>query len=242
MNFFYEIKNASYRNCHLIIFGLIIIILLIFLFVINSNNNRNNAYNYIEKFIDNDNKLVLYYASWCGWSQQFLPIWEDFKKKHPEINTDTIECTNNNKCTTIKGYPTIIYYKNNAPLLYTGNRTIDDLYQFVINQNESNEKDNNEKDDNKNTKNNTNNTNKKIILYHANWCGHCKNFLPTWQQFVKEHPEINAEDIECSNEENKNKCANIEGFPTVILFKDDQQIQYNGERTIDALYNFVQNN
>jgi thiol-disulfide isomerase/thioredoxin len=235
MKFFYEIKNASYRNCHLIIFGLIIIILLIFLFVINSNNNTNNA---DEQFDDiSNNKLVLYYASWCEWSQQFLPIWEIFKQKYPEIITETIECKNNN-CTTIKGYPTIIYYKNNTPLLYTGNRTVDDLYQFVVNQNSQ------DIDDTYNENNNikNNNTNKKIVLYHAEWCGHCKNFLPVWKQFVKQYPEINVEDIECSNEGNKSKCANIEGFPTVILFKDDQQIQYNGERTIDGLLNFVQNN
>jgi thiol-disulfide isomerase/thioredoxin len=233
MNFFYEIKNASYRNCHLIIFGLIIIILLIFLFVINSNNNINNAEHRNESFDDiSNNKLVLYYTSWCGWSQKFLPIWNDFKQKYPEIITETIECSDNQKCTNIKGYPTIIYYINGSPLLYTGNRTVDDLYQFV--QKNSN------KDDTFNEPTKEVNTNKKIVLYHADWCGHCKNFLPVWKQFVNQHPEINTEDIECSN--NKTKCANIEGYPTVILFNGDQQIQFNGERTIDALYNFVNNN
>ena len=232
MKFFYEIKDASYRNCHLLIFGLIIILLLIFLFVINLNNNTNNADPIKENYDNiNDNKLVLYFASWCGWSQKFLPVWEEFKQKHPEISTDTIECTNNNKCITIKGYPTIIYYKNGSPLLYTGNRTVNDLFQFVQNQNEINQ------NNNIKVKNN-----KKIVLYHAEWCGHCKHFLPIWKQFVKQYPEITTEDIECSNDANKNKCANIEGFPTVILFKDGQQTQYNGERTIDGLYNFVQNN
>ena len=234
MDFFSEIKNASYRNCHLIIFGLIIILLLIFLFVINLNNNINNA---VEPFDGTNNKLVLYYTSWCGWSQQFLPIWNEFKNKYPNIITETIECSNNN-CQTIKGYPTIIYYKNGVPQLYTGNRTVTDLYQFVVNQNNQQNDDtfddNNKTNDN-NKKNDTKNT---LVLYHAEWCGHCKNFLPTWREFVKQHPEIKTEDIECSN----NKCENIEGFPTVILFKDNQQIQYNGERTIDGLYNFIQKN
>jgi len=230
MIFFYEIKNASYQHCHLIIFGLIIIALLIFLFMINLNNNTINAKEYHETFNDiNNNKLVLYYASWCKWSQQILPIWNDFKHKYPEIITEIIECTNNNNCANIKSYPTILYYKNGSPLLYTGNRSVDDLYQFVLNNNDSLNKHVNE----------SNTNNKKLILYHANWCGHCKHFLPVWKQFVEKHPEINTEDIECSND---SKCANIEGFPTVILFKGDQQIQYNGERTIDALYNFVNNN
>jgi thiol-disulfide isomerase/thioredoxin len=234
MNFFYEIKDASYRNCHLIIFGLIILLLLILLFVVNLNKNTNNALRPEENYQNiNDNKLVLYYASWCGWSQKFLPVWKQFQEQHPEIITDTIECTNNNKCTTIQGYPTIIYYKNGQPRLYNGDRSLDDLYKFVQNQINENKDDTNYNKDNIKT---------KLVLYHAEWCGHCKNFLPVWKQFVQQHPEISTEDIECSNDANKSKCANIEGFPTVVLIKDNQQIKYNGERTIDGLYNFVQNN
>ena len=254
MDFISKIKDISYHNCHLLIFGLIFILLLIFLFVINMNNNTNNAVynNYDNKNANenydnvNNNKLILYYASWCGWSQKFLPVWDDFKKQHPDVSTDMIECTNNSSCGNIKGYPTIIYYKNGNPIIYTGDRSINDLYSFVqnqINNNGSQAVDDLYQVNNKiNTQDDIGYSKKTLVLYHADWCGHCKHFLPVWKKFVSQYPNIKTDSIECSNEANKAKCANIEGFPTVLLYVDGKPIQYNGDRTIDGLYNFVQNN
>ena len=31
--------------------------------------------------LNDGNIMVLYYADWCGYCQQFKPVWEDLKKK-----------------------------------------------------------------------------------------------------------------------------------------------------------------
>ena len=224
MNFFYEIKNVSYRGCHLIFFGLIIIILLIILFVINLNNNTINAYDNFNNI--QNNKLILYYTTQNNDYHNIITIWNNFKKTYPHVITETIDCSTS-KC-KINKLPTIIYFKNNTPILYNRKLSVNNLHQFINNKT--------------NKINNNKINNKKLVLYHTNWCGHCKNFLPIWKQFVNNNPKIKTEDIECSDNKNKNKCANIEGFPTIILFNDEKQIQYDGERTIDGLMDFFNKN
>ena len=66
------------------------------------------------------NKLCLYYANWCGYSQMFLPEWKKIVAKINSENTNkSIECIEY-ECTdkkdicaqnNIRGFPTIILYK-----------------------------------------------------------------------------------------------------------------------------------
>lgn len=83
---------------------------------------------------------------------------------------------------------------------------------------------------------------KKITLYYANWCGHCKQFEPTWDEFINisktKYPNLTTEKIECSKNE---KCSNISAFPTVILETDGITKQFNGSRTVQGLSDFVEN-
>ena len=85
---------------------------------------------------NNKNKLILYYADWCGYSKQFKPIWDQFTKNTKlDINTEIVNCdTNKDLCETvnIRGFPTIILHKKDGKKIeYSGNRTIEDLEKFV---------------------------------------------------------------------------------------------------------------
>ena len=66
----------------------------------------------------------------------------------------------------------------------------------------------------------------------------------TWNmgQRIKERIKKYSEWKWFSNQNNKNRCAKIDGFPTVMLFKDGNEIPFNGQRTINALYEFFNNN
>lgn len=83
----------------------------------------------------------------------------------------------------------------------------------------------------------------KLYLYKASWCGHCQNFEPTWKQLI-ENPEYKGKinfitmDSELNKKEIKEK--NIEGFPTIILEKNNKEIEYNGSREKDDLHTFIQ--
>jgi len=147
MNSLQQIKIFISKNSHFILFGTIILLLVILLFINNTNNHINNADinetyscnlnnddSNILPNLTNSNNLVLYYASWCGYSRQFLPIWQQFQQTYPDIKVKTVECTDSNKniCENIPGYPTIRYHKSATSFVdFNGERTVDGLYQFI---------------------------------------------------------------------------------------------------------------
>ena len=81
--------------------------------------------------------------------------------------------------------------------------------------------------------------NTKISLYYANWCGHCKNFMPQWnalKEFLK-NKNVTYEEFEDTKDTDIISSKNIQGFPTIKITKNNQEYDYYGERTIDAIIN-----
>ncbi len=95
---------------------------------------------------------------------------------------------------------------------------------------------------------NLNNQNSKtkqsrLVLYYAPWCGHCKNFMPIYEEFSdkakNEYPTLSVEMINCV----ENKCPQeIRGYPTVRYLEGEKQVDFKGPRTIEGLHTFIQNN
>ena len=81
--------------------------------------------------------------------------------------------------------------------------------------------------------------NTKITLYHANWCGHCKNFMPQWNALTKTLKKNNIaySDFEDTRDADVINSANIIGFPTIRITKNNKEYEYNGERNVDAILN-----
>lgn len=78
---------------------------------------------------------------------------------------------------------------------------------------------------------------KQVILYYADWCGHCKQFKPEWEKFKKIAKNVTTKEFTCDN--NKNGCDKIKGYPTIIILNNGKRIEYEGERTANALVNFI---
>lgn len=84
--------------------------------------------------------LRTYAASWCGATQQFLPVWDRFReelsKSRPDIKTETIMCDSEDASVCekagINAYPTIILYKaDGSKTNFEGSRTILNLHEFI---------------------------------------------------------------------------------------------------------------
>jgi len=84
----------------------------------------------------------------------------------------------------------------------------------------------------------------ELYLFKAEWCGHCKNFMPIWDQISKDS-ELNnkIEFIKYDSDQHKKEINewNIKGFPTIILKKNDKAIEYNGPRKLENIKEFIKN-
>ena len=85
-----------------------------------------------------------------------------------------------------------------------------------------------------------------IINFNTSWCGYSLEFQPIWNSFTEtmKSKDIDVIDMKCDKNENKQSCKNynIRGYPTISLFSDGRRIDYEGERTVQDLSKFVEDN
>ena len=79
----------------------------------------------------------------------------------------------------------------------------------------------------------------KIVLYYADWCGHCIKFKPEWAALEAKlagNKQISSAAYEESKNPNEFKIANIDGFPTINIYKANRLLEtYSGPRTAEAI-------
>lgn len=84
--------------------------------------------------------FVKFFAPWCGHCKRLAPTWDQLAAKFSnsgEVKIAKVDCTladNKELCSTqdVNGFPTLFIYKNGAKLEeYNGNRSLDDLFDFV---------------------------------------------------------------------------------------------------------------
>jgi len=99
------------------------------------------AHNYKDVVIDNDKDvLVEFYAPWCGHCKALAPKYEELGQLYqtPEfsklVTIAKVDATANDVPDEIQGFPTIKLFaagKKDAPVDYSGSRTIEDLIEFI---------------------------------------------------------------------------------------------------------------
>lgn len=84
-----------------------------------------------------------------------------------------------------------------------------------------------------------------LLLIHANWCGHCQRFKPTFNELCKQlgndFPCTSIEDANL-DDDNLKKSLNFKGYPTIKFFDQSGKIisEYQGgDRSKEALLNHV---
>ena len=80
-----------------------------------------------------------------------------------------------------------------------------------------------------------------LILFYAPWCGHCKNFMPIWKEFKKNYKgNTKLYSVNSDKYPELIKKFNIEGFPTILYYKEGKRIDYNEDRSEKALDKFLE--
>ena len=85
------------------------------------------------------------------------------------------------------------------------------------------------------------NSEKTVYLFKANWCGHCKAFLPVWEKLQNNVENIKFVTFDSEKDKDKMREYGISGFPTIILKNNNKAIEYVGVRDYDSVLNFINN-
>ena len=80
----------------------------------------------------------------------------------------------------------------------------------------------------------------KVMFFKADWCGHCKKFMPVWEE-VSAALKDEADFIRYDSDKDKDimKEHGVKGFPTVKKEVDGEVTEFQGPRTAEALKSFV---
>jgi len=239
----------------LIIFFCIFLIFLFFNELLNYNNN--------ETFKNTKIKIYNFNTTWCGYSIKFQPIWDAFSKSlndSDNVIAYDVKCDNNmNKELLeryyIEGYPTIIIDYGDKFIKYSGPRTVNGLrsvlnLELLNDQEIINDKNIEQpKCGNINNEKFNNIVNDDTVIYNFNtlWCGYSIRFQPIWNEFAlnnTNNKNIKIIDVKCDDQRNEQLCSKypIEGYPSVIMVKNNVVTNYNGPRTVDDLQKFIDNN
>ena len=91
---------------------------------------------------------------------------------------------------------------------------------------------------------------KSLVMFYADWCGHCKKLKPIWDETAKEVNEAEGSSVKMikvnCGEPNKNethkaimKKYEISGYPTIKLIEGTKVTEYEGERSKKGMLSFL---
>lgn len=83
-----------------------------------------------------------------------------------------------------------------------------------------------------------------LVFFYAEWCGHCKNFMPTWDALSQMVPSdiINMVKISCVKKQKEcNAIKEIKGYPTIMFIdmKENKTTTYAGQRNPESIIQFI---
>ena len=81
-----------------------------------------------------------------------------------------------------------------------------------------------------------------VLIFYANWCGHCNKAKSEFQKAVEKGDGkiIMIDADEPGAKELKEKYS-IKGFPSIIKVSNGNYVKYQGERTADDILSFLNN-
>lgn len=86
-----------------------------------------------------------------------------------------------------------------------------------------------------------------FVEFYAQWCGHCQKLAPIYEEVAQKLADVEnlvIAKIDAAENDTPNSGVEIQGFPTLYFYPagaKNAPIAYEGERTAEAMIDFVKN-
>lgn len=80
-----------------------------------------------------------------------------------------------------------------------------------------------------------------FIKFYAPWCHHCQAMAPNWDQMAKEMKgQLNVGAVNCEAESRLCKDVGVRSYPTILLFKGAERVEYEGLRGLGDFVSYAE--
>jgi len=94
-----------------------------------------------------------------------------------------------------------------------------------------------------------NSSKKTLVIFKANWCGHCQRAMPEFRKVEEEGQKSGKYDVmivDADSEPELIKNEGVQGFPTIRLYPNGldgkKYMEYNGDRSAEDISQFAESN
>ncbi len=79
-----------------------------------------------------------------------------------------------------------------------------------------------------------------FIKFYMPWCHHCQDMAPNWQGMARQmEGRLNVGEVNCEADRRLCKVAEIKGYPTIIFFRGEERLHYDGLRGLGDLITYA---
>lgn len=84
---------------------------------------------------------------------------------------------------------------------------------------------------------------KRLVVVHAEWCGHCKELLKeggVWTKVKGELPGVDVREIDEASDPDTVKSLDVTSFPDIRIIDGDKSVaKFEGERNVQSIVEFA---
>lgn len=85
-----------------------------------------------------------------------------------------------------------------------------------------------------------------VVICKADWCGHCKKAAPEFQKLESASPialsngtQATVKILDADKDKEEVKKYKVRGYPSILIINGADTTEYPGERTYDAVVDFL---
>ena len=198
--------------------------------------------NFTEYIQDKPIILVEFYAPWCGHCKQLAPEYEAAAEKLREhsIPLAKVDATAHEELSRkyeVQGFPTMKVFRKGTAYEYEGPRKADGIVEYMLKQASPDwepPKDRVVVLTSDNFTEVVEENDITLVEFYAPWCGHCKRLAPEYTKAANLLHEMGSNvilaKVDGTAEEELGQRFEVQGFPTLKIFRRGRVTDYNGPR------------